>query len=229
MSSRLAIKATKLQVTLAPGTVLSLPELSIESGAQVAITGKSGSGKSTVLNLISGLLPADSGELTVAGHDLIPLSESKRDRVRREHIAMVYQTYQLLDDFSALENTLMGHTFSNRSLSAPRAQAESLLESVGLADQMHKRPTQLSVGQRQRVAIARALIKSPPIILADEPTGALDSETGTNICALLQKLAQDNQSTLLFVTHDLQLANTFKTTIEAQSILSWNAQERRDA
>lgn len=200
---------------------ISIPHFSLQQGEQRALLGESGSGKSSLLHLISGLLPAQTGSIRLNSHELVGLKESKRDALRRHHIGIIYQTYQLLDQFTALENVMMGAYFSEAG-SAHQEEAISILSAVGLGRYTEKYPQELSVGQRQRVAIARALVKKPTLILADEPTGALDASTGSTICELLQRLAAEQESALLFVTHDQSLAKRFPEKSEIADYLHWS-------
>jgi putative ABC transport system ATP-binding protein len=187
--------------------VLSIDRLDIPKGAQWIITGASGSGKTTFLNLVAGILSPDAGTITVAGTDITRLPEASRDRFRAERIGVVFQTFNLLQGFSARENVLLGMLFAGR-VDAPRADA--LLERVGLKDKRDQKPDALSVGQQQRVAIARALANKPEILLADEPTGNLDPKTGESIIGLLKEVCGENGTTLLCVTHQPQVMQSFK-------------------
>jgi len=187
--------------------VLSIDRLDIPKGAQWIITGASGSGKSTFLNLVSGILTPDAGTVTVAGTEITRLPEAARDRFRAEKIGFVFQTFNLLQGFTALENVLLGMLFADR---VDRGRAESLLERVGLKEKRDQPPDALSVGQQQRVAIARALANKPEILLADEPTGNLDPKTGDSIIGLLKEVCGENGTTLLCVTHQPQVMQSFK-------------------
>jgi len=187
--------------------VLSIDRLEIPKGAQWVITGTSGSGKTTFLNLVSGILTPDAGTITVAGTEITRLPEAARDRFRAEKIGVVFQTFNLLQGFSALENVLLGMLFAG---SVDAARADTLLERVGLQDKRDQNPDALSVGQQQRVAIARALANNPEILLADEPTGNLDPKTGESIIGLLKEVCGENGTTLLCVTHQPQVMQSFK-------------------
>ena len=200
----------------------SIKNFKVETGEQIALLGRSGSGKSTLLNLLAGFLPASSGSIKITTKELVGTTEAKRDLIRREHIGMIFQTYQLIDELSVIENVSLGQRFSREGYTTETSsQASHLLEKVGLSEKVNKRPSELSVGQRQRVAIARALIKKPDLILADEPTGALDRDTGESVCSLLQELSTDQKSSVLFVTHDEYLANKFPKQLEVSEILNW--------
>lgn len=183
-----------------------LPEFEVEAGEMLAITGPSGCGKSTLLNLVAGLRRPDKGEISVAGTDLSNLTPSRLDRHRGAHCGMVFQTFHLLTPFTAIENVAIGLRFGARKRGETWKRASEVLRRVGLGDRLHVRPGQLSVGERQRVAIARAIVGSPSILLADEPTGALDSKTGREIFTLLCEVAAEDDRTLIMVTHDPALA-----------------------
>ena len=195
--------------------VLSIDRLEIPKGAQWIITGASGSGKSTFLNLVSGILTPDAGTVTVAGTEITRLPEAARDRFRAEKIGFVFQTFNLLQGFTALENVLLGMLFADR---VDRARAESLLERVGLKEKRDQPPDALSVGQQQRVAIARALANKPEILLADEPAGNLDPKTGDSIIGLLKEVCGENGTTLLCVTHQPQVMQSFKDVTDLEAL-----------
>ncbi|CAN5492776.1 ABC transporter ATP-binding protein [soil metagenome] len=185
----------------------SLPDFSVAKGAQMALTGPSGCGKSTLLNLISGLLRADAGSIRIAGSEISTLPAGKLDVFRGRNIGFIYQTFNLLSDFTALENVLIGMRFGRGVSSGDRRRrAVELLKRVGLSHRMDSRPGRLSVGERQRVAIARAIANDPPIIVADEPTGSLDPQTAQDVFDLLSEVAGQESRTMLIVTHDLALA-----------------------
>lgn len=183
-----------------------LPVFEVAAGETVALTGSSGCGKSTLLNLIAGLRRADKGEVNVAGTDLATLSHAQLDRHRGAHCGLVFQSFHLLAPFTAIENVSIGLRFGARKGTNLRKQAIEILDRVGLGHRLHARPDQLSVGERQRVAIARAVAGGASILLADEPTGSLDPETGGEIFDLLLEVAAEDGRTLLMVTHDLALA-----------------------
>ena len=187
-------------------TALRGLSLRIDAGEHVAVLGKSGSGKSTLLNLLAGLDRATAGRVRVAGTDPAGLSESALARWRGPNVGVVFQFFQLLPTLTVLENLLLAMDLVGRVPAASRrARALDLLARVGITDQAAKLPAMLSGGQQQRAAIARALANDPPLLLADEPTGNLDSETAGDIARLFQDLAQEGK-TLLIVTHDAALA-----------------------
>jgi len=188
--------------------------LRVGYGEYVAVLGKSGSGKSTLLNLIAGLDRPSSGEVRVAGERIAALNESRVADWRGRNIGVVFQFFQLLPTLTALENIVLAMELVGSLPAALRQQrAQELLALVGLADQARKLPSMLSGGQQQRAAIARALANDPPILLADEPTGNLDTETAADINRLFQQLAERGK-TLLIVTHDPNLSETAHRVIE---------------
>jgi ABC-type lipoprotein export system ATPase subunit len=194
--------------------------LDVADGEQVALIGRSGSGKTTLLHLLCGILRPDRGSIEVLGQDLGRLGEARRDRFRGRHVGMVYQTFNLLQPFTALENVLLGALFGRGAGHAARVHAEHLLERVGLRDRMHHRPAQLSVGQVQRVAICRALINDPELILMDEPLGNQDKATGGQVLDLLLQLAKEGGKTVVMVTHDPDSAARMQRAVDLASLRS---------
>jgi putative ABC transport system ATP-binding protein len=181
-------------------------DLTIARGEFVALVGPSGSGKSTVLNLIGGLDRPTSGQVWINGIELSASDERTLTRHRRQHVGFVFQSFNLLPRLTAEENVALPLMFSGVLEKERRARARVLLERVGLGPRLAHRPTQLSGGEQQRVAIARALVGQPALLLADEPTGNLDTTTGAEIMALLKELNQERGLTLLVVTHDPEVA-----------------------
>jgi putative ABC transport system ATP-binding protein len=181
-------------------------DLTIARGEFVALVGPSGSGKSTVLNLIGGLDRPTSGQVWINGTELSASDERTLTRHRRQHVGFVFQSFNLLPRLTAEENVALPLMFSGVPEKERRTQARVLLERVGLGPRLAHRPTQLSGGEQQRVAIARALVGQPALLLADEPTGNLDTVTGAEIMALLKELNQERGLTLLVVTHDPEVA-----------------------
>jgi len=186
----------------------ALDEVSMTVGAAeaVAVVGPSGSGKSTLLNLVGGLDKADAGSVEVAGQDLGALSERSLAHFRRDHIGIVFQFFNLLDDLTVRDNILLPAQLRRRHSSAAVARADELLEALSISHRAHAYPGQLSGGERQRVAVARALINRPLLMLADEPTGAVDVAAGRYVGELLAELATGGQA-LLLVTHDRSIAD----------------------
>jgi len=185
-------------------TVLRGINLHIEQGELVAIMGPSGSGKTTVLNLIGCLDKPTSGSYYLEDKEVSRLSSGELAQVRAEKIGFVFQTFNLLPRLSALANVELGMRYCGGS---DRNRAMAALDKVGLSDRMNHRPAELSGGEQQRVAIARALVKNPPIILADEPTGNLDSRSGEEIISILTSLHAEQDITLVMITHDADIAH----------------------
>jgi len=188
-------------------TVVNNINFGIEEGTSCAIVGPSGSGKTTLLGLCAGLDRPNSGEVILRGVNLNPLSEDDRASVRNKHVGFVFQTFQLVPTLTAIENVMVPLELRGEGTKEVRIRAKELLEEVGLGDRTHHYPTQLSGGEQQRVAIARAFINEPKILFADEPTGNLDTETGEYIEKLIFDLNEKQQTTLVLVTHDLELAD----------------------
>jgi putative ABC transport system ATP-binding protein len=186
--------------------VLDIPEFDLDEREQIALRGRSGSGKTTLLNTIAGLLRPDSGTVVIAGADVARMSESERDRFRAVHIGYVFQTFNLLQGYTALENVLLGMMFGP---GPDRALAASLLEELDMGDRLHYRPAQLSIGQQQRVALARALANRPRLVLADEPTGNLDARNAGEAMALIRRACSDHDAALLLVSHDEEVLAQF--------------------
>jgi putative ABC transport system ATP-binding protein len=189
-------------------TALHTTDLSIQKGEMVAIIGPSGSGKSTLLNLIGGLDQPTTGDISLDGQNLGSLSSEKLTLVRRDKIGFIFQFFNLLPSLSCLENVAL--PLHLRGWPRPKidARVKELLDLVGLRKRSHHLPDELSGGERQRVAIARALSIYPPILLADEPTGNLDSSTGADILTLIRDLHQRLETTVLIVTHDMTVAQS---------------------
>lgn len=211
MSSHHVIETRALSKVYHPGTqaevvALDKVDLNIAAGEFVAITGASGSGKSTLMNLIGCLDKPSSGSYLCDGVDVSTLDREALAKLRLEKLGFVFQGFNLLSRMDALHNVMMPLAYANRPLSERESLAREALEAVGLKDREKHFPGELSGGQQQRVAIARALINKPPIILADEPTGALDSRTGEEILLLFQRLKQDGH-TIILITHDQQVAD----------------------
>jgi len=196
--------------------VIDVPRFELRDGEQVALIGTSGSGKTTLLHMIAGILAPDAGRITFADGkgnsiDVATLSEAHRDVFRGQHIGYIFQAHHLLPGFTALENVLLGMSFTGRS--ADKDWAKRLLNEVGLSERLHYRPEKLSVGQQQRVAVARALANRPNLVLADEPTGALDANNAKQVLKLIQDLCKEVGASLLLVTHDLDIARQLERTV----------------
>lgn len=180
--------------------------LTIRPGERVAIMGPSGSGKTTLLNLICGLDQATSGSVEFDGRDLSKLDDDARTRLRREKIGMIFQTFNLLPTLTAIENVSLPLRLQGLRKREAESRARAILDRVSLVDRLDHRPDELSGGERQRIAIARALIFNPPLLLADEPTGNLDSATGGEILELLDALHAEFRMTIVLVTHNAMAA-----------------------
>ncbi len=185
-------------------TVLRDISLEIEKGQTFSIVGPSGSGKTTLLGLAAGLDTPNTGTVELCGHDLNTLNEDQRAQLRNEKVGFIFQDFQLLPTLTALENVSVPLELQSAKNAVDRAK--ELLEKVGLADRMHHYPSQLSGGEQQRVAVARAFSNGPSILFADEPTGNLDEETGEKVIQLLFDLNEQAGTTLVIITHDLDLA-----------------------
>ena len=195
--------------------VVDVPSFQLEARQHVALAGQSGSGKTTFLNLIAGILAPDSGSIRLDSREMSALGEAQRDRVRALSIGYIFQTFNLLHGFTVLENVLLGMTFGP---GADRAFAESLLVRVGLQDRLHHRPRQLSTGQQQRVAVARALANRPKLVLADEPTGNLDFRNASDALRLVREACAENGAALLLVSHDREVLGQFETRLDLAEI-----------
>jgi putative ABC transport system ATP-binding protein len=180
--------------------------LSLSQGEFIGLLGTSGSGKSTLLNLIAGLDRPTEGILRIFGNNLADMTREELSVHRRKNVGMIFQSFNLISSLSALDNVALAMLFAGTPRPARDEQARILLETVGLADRSHHRPFELSGGEQQRVCIARALANGPAMLLADEPTGNLDSRTAKDILDLLQRLHSDQGKTILMVTHDAGLA-----------------------
>lgn len=195
--------------------VLDIPTFSVEPGEHVALAGTSGSGKSTFLNVVAGILTADSGSVRFDGQEITNLSEAARDRYRARELGYVFQSFHLLGGYTALENVVLGSSFGG---GGDRVQARRLLEKLGLGHRIDHRPHQLSIGQQQRVALARALAGTPRLLLADEPTGNLDPEHAREALDLLRELCSEQGAALLLVSHDPAILQSFERCEEFAAI-----------
>ena len=196
--------------------VLKNVNLQISAQEKVAIIGASGSGKSTLLHLLGGLDAVTSGEVILCGQDLNKASDTQRGAMRNQYLGFIYQFHHLLPEFTALENVCMPLLVRDLDTSEVKQQAKEMLARVGLADRLQHKPSELSGGERQRVAIARALITQPKIILADEPTGNLDSKTAANVTNIMMELNAELHTAIILVTHDMGVAAKMNTLYELQ-------------
>ncbi len=201
----------RLDSAAGPVNILRGLDLSVGRGERVGVVGPSGSGKSTMMMVMAGLERPSSGRISVAGHDLGSLDEDRLARFRRDHVGIVFQAFHLVPTMTALENVAIPLEFAGASDAFERARAG--LEAVGLAHRLTHYPGQLSGGEQQRVAIARAFVAEPSLLLADEPTGNLDLDTGATIVELLFGLAERRGTTLVLITHDPALAKRCDRTV----------------
>jgi len=210
----LALKSLKKSYHQGSQTIEIFENLNfhVEEGQRVAIMGKSGSGKSTLLSLISGIIKPDDGDISLNGVSYKELQESELNDFRAMNIGFVFQNFHLVSYLNALENVMLPAKVCH--IPKPREKAITLLESVGLGHRLDHLPSQLSGGEKQRVAIARALIHNPKIILADEPSGNLDDETGNAVMDILFELIKKNHTTLILVTHSKDVAERCEKTYE---------------
>lgn len=196
---------------VAPGgetvPVLDIDAFAVAEGEECALEGHSGSGKSTLLNVISGILRPDAGQVLVGGHDIARFDEARRDRVRADVLGLVFQQFNLLPGFTALENVLVAMSFG--SARPDRRRAADLLAAVGLAHRLDHKPAALSIGQQQRVAVARALANRPRAVLADEPTASIDILHQQQVIDLLRQSCRAEGAALVVVTHDPDVAGQF--------------------
>jgi putative ABC transport system ATP-binding protein len=194
--------------------VLKGISFSVEPQDYISITGPSGSGKSTLMHIIGCLDTPTSGTYTIDGQDVAHMSHDQLARIRNKHIGFVFQKFHLLPDLNALDNVALPQLYAGKSETEAQTEAQKMLELVELKDRVMYYPNQLSGGQQQRVAIARALVNNPDIILADEPTGNLDTATGTAIMSILARLNKERGVTVIVVTHDPELAHKMKRVIK---------------
>lgn len=180
--------------------------LHVNKGEFVALCGSSGSGKSTLLNLLAGLTKPEEGSVVVSGEEISKFNENELCLFRRKHMGFIFQSYNLLPNLTALENVELPLVFAGESVKKRRAKATEILHRVGLEGRIDHRPNELSGGQQQRVSIARALVNQPGIILADEPTGNLDSKTEQEILQLMREMNRENGTTFIIVTHEQEVA-----------------------
>ncbi len=195
--------------------VLQIDRLDIAKGEKVALAGPSGSGKTTLLNIITGISTASQGEIWVNDEAVHTLDERARDEYRARTVGILFQTFNLLPGFTALENITLAMSFSSKIPPKDRQKrAKDLLEQLGLGGRLHHRPRQLSSGQQQRVALARALANRPALLIADEPTASVDFESARVIIELLETSSRENEATLLVASHDPAVLNAFDRVIQ---------------
>jgi putative ABC transport system ATP-binding protein len=206
----LAIADLKKSFVSPEGTRVGIVDVAVfglAAGEQIALRGESGSGKTTFLHLIAGILAADSGRVTIDGAEMTALGEPQRDRLRAEKLGYIFQTFNLLQGFTVLENVVLGMSFGPRG--ADRAHAREILTRVGLGHRLDHFPRQLSTGQQQRVAVARALANRPRLVLADEPTGNLDRKHAQEALTLIREVCREQNAALLLVSHDEEVLQAF--------------------
>jgi len=191
-----------------PLPILDIDRFAIGQGEQVVLRGQSGCGKTTLLNCIAGLTTVDSGRIEIQGRDIVGLHEVARDRFRARHLGFVFQTFNLLPAFTALENVLLGMTFTGQRTDP--ARAKQLLSEVGLGHRLQHKPAALSVGEQQRVAVARALVNRPVLLLADEPTANVDPGHQQQVIDLLRDSCRSEQIAMLLVTHSPEISSQFQ-------------------
>jgi ABC-type lipoprotein export system ATPase subunit len=188
--------------------IVNVKAFALAAGEQLALRGESGSGKTTFLNLIAGILAADRGTVTIDGAEMTALTESRRDRLRADKLGYIFQTFNLLQGYTVLENVVLGMSFGPRG--ADRAHAGDMLKRVGLGHRLNHFPRQLSTGQQQRAAVARALANRPKLVLADEPTGNLDRKHARESLALIREVCREHGAALLLVSHDEEALTQFE-------------------
>ena len=196
--------------------ILDIPKFGLEKGEQVVLMGRSGCGKTTMLHVIAGISSPDSGVVEIDGLDITRLPEAGRDKFRAEKIGYVFQTFNLLKGFTALENVALGMSFARNRYDRERAM--TLLDRVGLADRAGHKPSQLSVGQQQRVAVARSLANRPKLLLADEPTANVDPASQQVVVDLIRETCREEEVSLLMVTHAPEVAEQFEKRVRLEDV-----------
>ena len=193
--------------------VLESVNLTLHAEERIAILGSSGSGKSTLLHLLGGLDAFNHGEITLDGQAYSSLNDKAMTALRQQKLGFIYQFHHLLPELTALENVMMPLLICKWRISDAKAEAEAILDQVGLSHRLKHKPGELSGGERQRVAVARAIVKKPALILADEPTGNLDQKTAMQVMDLIEKITIENKSSLILVTHDEYFARKMQRTL----------------
>lgn len=196
--------------------ILDIEHFAISPGDQVVIRGRSGCGKTTLLHAIAGLTPVDSGSINFKGVELTELAEAGRDRFRARNIGYVFQTFNLLPAFTALENVMLGMTFTKRP--KDRDRAVQLLEEVGLKHRLHHKPSAMSVGEQQRTAVARALVNKPVLLLADEPTANIDPGHQQQVVDMLREVCDTENVAMLMVTHSPEVSDQFDNVVMLEDL-----------
>ncbi|TWT47449.1 ABC transporter ATP-binding protein [Botrimarina hoheduenensis] len=196
--------------------ILDVPRLAVDRAEQLVIRGQSGCGKTTLLNTIAGMTTADEGQIRIGDVDIARLPEAARDRFRARHIGYVFQTFNLLPGFTAIENVMLGMTFTGSR--CDRVRAEDLLERVGLGHRLRHKPSALSVGEQQRVAVARALVNKPVLLLADEPTANIDPGHQQQIIDLLRSVCETERVAMLLVTHSPEVSSQFDRVEQLEAV-----------
>ena len=221
------IKKSFLQPDGEQVPILDVPDFEIPAGEQAVLVGPSGCGKTTLLHIISGITKPDSGKVFLDGVELTRFSESMRDRIRADKIGYVFQTFNLLDGFSAIENVLLGISFGAKR-STP-ARAKDLLEKVGLGHRLNNKPHQMSVGEKQRVAVARAVANRPALLLADEPTANVDPQNQQQVVDLIRETCRAENIAMLMVTHSTEVSSQFDRVVELEQLNRVVARARKAA
>ena len=220
MSIPVTVKGLSRSFPSGETTIQAVQKVSftVQQGELVAIVGSSGSGKSTLLSLLAGLDVPTTGEITVLGEALHQLDEEDRAQFRRQNLGFIFQSFRLFAEYTALENVIFPLELQGKvSYQEAEKQAIALLQRLGLGERLHHKPSTMSGGEQQRVAIARAFITQPPVLFADEPTGNLDTETGRVVEDILFELQRETNTTVILVTHDLELAQKADRVLEMQA------------
>jgi putative ABC transport system ATP-binding protein len=220
------LKGIDFQYRSAGGFGMHIDQATIAAGDCVAIVGPSGSGKTTLLSLLAGILVPARGRVVINGTDLGSLDDQQRRKFRIQHIGQVFQAFELLQYLTVVENVMLPYYIlaSGAGLKSVRQRALDLLSEVRLSDKADSRPAELSQGEQQRVAVCRAMLNQPTLLLADEPTGNLDQDNKQNVVDLLLEQARRNNSTLLMVTHDQTLLDSFSTVLDIRSLVTVKTQ-----
>jgi putative ABC transport system ATP-binding protein len=218
------VKKSYLEPNGQPLPILDIPQFEIADAEQVILVGRSGCGKTTLLHVIAGISRADQGSITLDGIDVNRLSEAGCDRFRAARMGYVFQTFNLLAGFSALENVMLGMTFARGKKDTQRAV--ELLDRVGLSARANHKPKALSVGEQQRVAVARSLANRPRLLLADEPTANVDPGNQQNIIDLIRETCREEEVSLLIVTHAMEVADQFDRVVQLDEINHVNQKEK---